>query len=65
VFDSRVLKRIFGPKKDEVTGGLRKLQNEVLHNMGGAGCTNGEKRNGHRILVENSEIKRPWYKVPA
>jgi hypothetical protein len=29
---NRVL-RIFGPKKDEVTGGWRKLHNEKLHNL--------------------------------
>jgi hypothetical protein len=29
----RVLKRIFGPKRDEVTGGWRKLHNEELHNL--------------------------------
>jgi hypothetical protein len=28
-----VLKRIFEPKKDEVTGGWRKLHNEELHNL--------------------------------
>jgi hypothetical protein len=28
VFENRVLRRIFGPKKDEVTGGWRKLHNE-------------------------------------
>jgi hypothetical protein len=28
-----VLKRIFGPKRDEVTGGLRKLHNEELHDL--------------------------------
>jgi hypothetical protein len=28
-----VLRRIFGPKRDEVTGGWRKLQNEELHNL--------------------------------
>jgi hypothetical protein len=27
VFENRVLRRIFGPKRDEVTGGWRKLQN--------------------------------------
>jgi hypothetical protein len=32
VFESRVLRRIFGPKTDEVTGGWRKLYNE-LHNL--------------------------------
>jgi hypothetical protein len=31
VFENRVLKRIFGPKKDEVTGEWRKLHNEELH----------------------------------
>jgi hypothetical protein len=33
VFENRVLKRIFGPKRDEVTGEWRKLHNEELHNM--------------------------------
>jgi hypothetical protein len=33
VFENKVLKRIFGPKKDEVMGGWRKLHNEVLHDM--------------------------------
>jgi hypothetical protein len=28
VFENRVLKRIFGPKRDEVTGEWRKLHNE-------------------------------------
>jgi hypothetical protein len=28
-----LLRRIFGPKRDEVTGGWRKLQNEDLHNL--------------------------------
>jgi hypothetical protein len=31
VFDNRVLRRIFGPKRSEVTGGWRKLHNEELH----------------------------------
>jgi hypothetical protein len=29
----RVLRRIFGPKRDEVTGGWRKLHSEELHNL--------------------------------
>jgi hypothetical protein len=33
VFENRVLRRIFGPKKDEVTGGWRKLHNEELHGL--------------------------------
>ena len=31
VFVNRVLKRIFGPKRDEVTGEWRKLHNEELN----------------------------------
>jgi hypothetical protein len=31
VFENRVLRRIFGPRRDEVTGGWRKLHNEELH----------------------------------
>jgi hypothetical protein len=33
VFENRVLRRIFGPKKDEVTGDWRKLHNEELHGL--------------------------------
>jgi hypothetical protein len=33
VFENTVLRRIFGPKRDEVTGGWRKLHNEELHNL--------------------------------
>jgi hypothetical protein len=33
VFENRVLRRIFGPKPDEVTGGWRKLHNEELHGL--------------------------------
>jgi hypothetical protein len=33
VFENRVLRRIFGLKRDEVTGSWRKLRNEELHNL--------------------------------
>jgi hypothetical protein len=33
VFENRVLRRIFGPKTDEVTGEWRKLHSEELHNL--------------------------------
>jgi hypothetical protein len=33
VFENRVLRRIVGPKRDEVTGEWRKLLNEELHNL--------------------------------
>jgi hypothetical protein len=33
VFENRVLRRIFGPKRDEVKEDWRKLHNEELHNL--------------------------------
>jgi hypothetical protein len=33
VFENRELRRIFGPKKDEVTGEWRKLHNEELNDL--------------------------------
>jgi hypothetical protein len=33
VFENRVLRRAFGPKRDEVTGEWRKLHNEELHDL--------------------------------
>ena len=33
VFQNRVLRRVFGPKRDEVTGGWRKLHNEELNEL--------------------------------
>jgi hypothetical protein len=74
VFENRVLRRIYGPKRDEVTGGWRKLHNEELHNlycspniiimikprrMGRHIARTGEKRNAYRILTGKPEGKRP------
>jgi hypothetical protein len=69
-----VLKIMFGPKRDELTGGWRKLQNEELHdvysspsiirmNMSRMICAEhvarmGAKRNAYRILLEKPEGKR-------
>jgi hypothetical protein len=69
-----VLRRIFGPKRDEVTGGWRKLHNEELHNLYSSPCIirvitsrmrwtahvvrRGEKRNAYRILVVKPEGTR-------
>jgi hypothetical protein len=33
VFENRVLRRIFGPKRDEITGELRRLHNEELNDL--------------------------------
>jgi hypothetical protein len=32
-FENRELRRIFGPKSEEVAGGWRRLHNEELHNL--------------------------------
>jgi len=75
VFENRVLKRIFGPKKDKVTGKWRKLHNEELKDlyssrntvpviksrMRWVGCVacRGERRGEYRVLVGRPEGKRP------
>jgi hypothetical protein len=33
VFENRLLRKIFGPKRDQVIGGRRNLHNEKLHNF--------------------------------
>jgi hypothetical protein len=76
MFENRVLRRIFGPKRNEVTGGWTKLHNEELHNLyiskynytvqvkedeiGRACSTNGEQRNAYRIMVGMPEGKRQY-----
>jgi hypothetical protein len=75
VSESRVLRRIFGPKRDGVTRGWRKLHNEELHNLyslpsiiriiksrwmwAGHVAQMEEKRNVYRLLVGKPEGKRP------
>jgi hypothetical protein len=72
VFENRVLRKVFGPKRDE----WRKLHNEELRDLYSSPSINkiiksrrmrwvghvarmGEKRNAYRLLVENPEGKRP------
>jgi hypothetical protein len=70
MIENRVLRRIYGPKRDEVTGGWRKLHNEELRNlyslpiiksrsMRWAGYVErmGAKRNLYRILVGSQKKK--------
>jgi hypothetical protein len=38
VFENKVPRTIFGPKRDEVTGGWRKLHNEELHDLYSSPC---------------------------
>jgi hypothetical protein len=42
VFENRMLRRIFGLKRDEVTGGWRKLQNEPVEGF----CEHGNEPPG-------------------
>jgi hypothetical protein len=74
VFENKVLRRIFGPKRDEVTGGWRKLHNEELRDLYSSPniiriikrrmrwarhvAQMGEKRNAYRLLVRKPEGKR-------
>jgi hypothetical protein len=67
VFENKVLRRIFGPKRDELTGGGRTLHNEELHNlyqvkedgMDRACSTHEERRNACRVLVGRPERRKP------
>jgi hypothetical protein len=73
VFENRMLRRVFGPKKDEVTGEWRKLHNEELNDLtntvrvvksrrmrwAGHVARMGEERGAHRMLVRKPEGKRP------
>jgi hypothetical protein len=76
VFEKRVLRRIFGPKKDEVRGEWRKLQSKEHHilysspnirqmksrRMRWAGhvARMGWERKVYRVLVGKPEVETTW-----
>jgi len=74
VLENRVQRRIFGPKRDEVTGEWRQLQNEELIDLyssqniirviksrrwAGHVTRIGERKGVYRVLVGKREGKRP------
>ena len=75
VFENRVLRRVFGPKRDEVTGERRKLHNEELSDLYAlpniVRVVKSKRlrwaghvvlmggRGVHRVLVRKPEGKRP------
>jgi hypothetical protein len=75
VFENRALRRVLGPKRDEVTGEWRKLHNEEPSNLylpntvrvvrsrkmrlAGHVARMGEGRGVHMVQVGKTEGKRP------
>jgi hypothetical protein len=62
VFENRVLRRIFGPEMDMMTGEWRKLHDEELHNLYSSPNIiriMKARENAYRILVGNPGGKRP------
>jgi hypothetical protein len=55
VFENRVLRRIFGPKRDEVTGEWRKLHSRWAGHV----ARMGEETEVYKVLVGKPEGKRP------
>jgi hypothetical protein len=77
VFQNRVLRRVFGPNREDVGGVLRRLHNEELCKLytspsiirviedgenGYHVAFVGEMRNAYKILIRNSEGMRPFRK---
>jgi hypothetical protein len=75
MFENRVLRRIFGPKRDEVMGEWRKLHDVELHNLYSSPDINRQIKSGrmrwaghvartgerklYKVLAENPEGKSP------
>jgi hypothetical protein len=76
MFDNRILRQIFVPKREEVAGGWRRMHKEELNNLyaspnirmiKSSGMRQakhvahmGEVRNAYKILVGKPEGKRPF-----
>jgi hypothetical protein len=65
VFENRVLRRIFGPNRDEVTGEWRKLHNEELHNLySSPDIIRQVKSRIIRWAVHVEQCTRFWWETP-
>jgi hypothetical protein len=67
-FENRLLRRILGPKRDEVTGGWRKLHNEELLNLYSSPNRTIESRRmrweRHVARMGRSEMHvGPWWEI--
>ena len=77
VFESRVLRRVFGSKRDDITGEWRKLHNEELNDLfcspntlrvmrwAGHVARMGERRGVYRDLVGKPEGKENSWETHA
>ena len=74
MFENRVQRRIFGPKRDVITGEWRRLHNKELYDLYSSPniiyktksrrwakhvASIGERRSAGRVLGEKAEEKRP------
>jgi hypothetical protein len=58
VFENRVLRRIYGPKRDEATGGWRKLHNEELRDLYSSSSEQVEGERGGAYSTNGGENER-------
>jgi hypothetical protein len=63
VFENRVLRGIFGPKRDEVTGEWGKLHNGERMRWAGYVARMGEGRNVYRVFGGKARSKKTTWKT--
>jgi hypothetical protein len=70
VFENRVLRRIFVPKRDDVTGDSRKLHNEELHNLYSSPDIIRQVKSrrvrwaGHVARIGEKSVQAFWWESP-
>jgi hypothetical protein len=58
MFENRVVRRIFGPKREEETGGWRELHNEELHNLYSSPSTRRMIKSRMRLVGHVAHMRR-------